>query len=60
MGNMIHTPQHHIPIGEMVTTENGCTAVRIKWRGKYETIPRRQFIELFFGKEIWAKLINEK
>ena len=58
--NVIHTPKHHIPLGEHVITEDGQHALRIKKGSEYEEITVKKLIELLFGKEIWADLINEK
>ena len=36
--NMIYSPEHHIPLFEVVTTETGARAIRIKHNKQYEII----------------------
>ena len=39
VGNMVYSPDHHIPLGQAIKTPNGEYALRVKRDKTYEEIP---------------------
>ncbi len=47
--HMIYSPEHHIPLFEVLVTENGARAIRVKRNKVYEVITLDELLALMLS-----------